>query len=373
MKKLIFKKLILDINVFFLIAILCTATVIWVIQAVNFLDIISEDGHAFKVYFLYTVFNLPKIISKILPFIFLASLINILIRYEINNELIIFWLLGINKIKFINMILKLSILYFLFQVLLTSVLVPYSLDKARSFFRNSNLDLFTSIIKEKKFIDTVSNLTIFVEEKNGNDIKKIILKDRISKDEFQIIVAQTGTVISNNLSKSLILYNGKIINYSNNNQKIIEFSEFNFDLSNFTTKTTTYPKIQENSSRLLVKCLSEFSSGNEISPGYKKLCTLQSKNAMTEELFKRFYSPLYIILIALISTLVIIKSKNNKRYGTANSLIFIMGIFVIILSEISLGHLASKAYGSYLYIGIPISLFLFTYLYLIYNFRINKK
>ena len=54
------KKLILDINVFFLIAILCTATVIWVIQAVNFLDIISEDGHAFKVYFLYTVFNLPK-------------------------------------------------------------------------------------------------------------------------------------------------------------------------------------------------------------------------------------------------------------------------------------------------------------------------
>ncbi|MDC0126515.1 LptF/LptG family permease, partial [Candidatus Pelagibacter sp.] len=348
MKKLIFKKLILDINVFFLIAILCTATVIWVIQAVNFLDIISEDGHAFKVYFLYTVFNLPKIISKILPFIFLASLINILIRYEINNELIIFWLLGINKIKFINMILKLSILYFLFQVLLTSVLVPYSLDKARSFFRNSNLDLFTSIIKEKKFIDTVSNLTIFVEEKNGNDIKKIILKDRISKDEFQIIVAQTGTVISNNLSKSLILYNGKIINYSNNNQKIIEFSEFNFDLSNFTTKTTTYPKIQENSSRLLVKCLSEFSSGNEISPGYKKLCTLQSKNAMTEELFKRFYSPLYIMLIALISTLVIIKSKNNKRYGTANSLIFIMGIFVIILSEISLGHLASRAYGSYL-------------------------
>ena len=148
MKKLIFKKLILDINIFFLITILCTATVIWVIQAVNFLDIISEDGHAFKVYFLYTVFNLPKIISKILPFIFLVSLINVLIRYEINNELIIFWLLGISKIKFINIVIKLSLLYFLFQVLLTSVLVPYSLDKARSFFRTSNLDLFTSIIKE---------------------------------------------------------------------------------------------------------------------------------------------------------------------------------------------------------------------------------
>jgi lipopolysaccharide export system permease protein len=373
MKKLIFRKLILDINIFFLIAILCTATVIWVIQAVNFLDIISEDGHAFKVYFLYTVFNLPKIISKILPFIFLVSLINVLIRYEINNELIIFWLLGISKIKFINTIMKLSLLYFLFQVLLSSVLVPYSLDKARSFFRTSNLDLFTSIIKEKKFIDTVSNLTIFVEEKKGNNIKKIILKDRISKNEFQIIVAQTGTIVSNNLNKSLILYNGKIINYSNNNQKIIEFSEFNFDLTKFTTKTTTYPKVQENTSRLLIACLNEFNSENEISFKYKNLCTLQSKNAMTEELFKRFYSPIYILLIALISTLVIVKSKNNKRYGITNSLIFILGIFTIILSEISLGHSASKTYGSYLYIGIPLSLFIFTYSYLIYNFKINKK
>ena len=373
MKKLIFKKLILDINLFFLVAILCTATVIWVIQAVNFLDIISEDGHAFKVYFLYTIFNLPKIISKILPFIFLISLINVLIRYEINNELIIFWLLGISKIKFINIIVKLSLLYFLFQLLLTSVLVPYSLDKARSFFRTSNLDLFTSIIKEKKFIDTVANLTIFVEEKKGNNIKKIILKDRIGENEFQIIVAETGTIVSDNFNKSLILYKGKIINYSNNNQKVIEFSEFNFDLSKFTTKTTTYPKIQENTSRLLIKCLNEFSSGNEISFEYQKLCTVQSKDAMKEELFKRFYSPFYIILIALISTLIIIKSKNNRSYKQTNILIFVVGIFIIILSEISLNYLSLKTYGSYLYMGIPISLFFCVYSYLIHNLKISKN
>ena len=373
MKKLIFKKLIFDINVFFIIAILCTATVIWVIQAVNFLDIISEDGHAFRVYFLYTIFNLPKIISKILPFIFLISLINILIRYEVNNELIIFWLLGISKIKFINAIVKLSILYFLLQVLLTSVLVPYSLDKARSYFRTSNLDLFTSIIKEKKFIDTVSNLTIFVEEKKGNNIKKIILKDRIGKDEFQIIVAQTGLIVNNTLNKSLILYSGKIINYSNNNQKIIEFSEFNFDLSKFGTKTTTYPKIQENTSKLLIECLNEFNSENNVSFEYEELCTVQSKDAMSEELFKRFYSPIYIILIALIATLIIIKPKSNKRYGLSNLLIFLTGIFIIILSEVSLSYFSLKTNGSYFYVGIPIFLFISVYLYLIQNFKISKK
>ena len=290
-----------------------------------------------------------------------------------NNELIIFWLLGISKIKFINAVLKLSILYFLLQVLLSSVLVPYSLDKARSYFRTSNLDLFTSVIKEKKFIDTVSNLTIFVEEKKGTNIKKIILKDRIGKNEFQIIVAQTGLIVSNNLNKSLILYNGKIINYSNNSQKIIEFSEFNFDLSKFGTKTTTYPKVQENTSKLLIKCLNEFNSGNNISFEYQELCTIQSKDAMSEELFKRFYSPIYIILIALIAALVIIKSKSNKRYSLTNSLIFLTGIFIIILSEVSLGYFSLKTYGSYFYVGIPIFIFISIYLYLIQNFKINKK
>ena len=95
--------------------------------------------------FPWTKIAIKKIISKILPFVFLISLINIFVKYELNNELIIFWLLGINKIKFTNTILKISVLYFFLQLSLTSFFVPYSLDKARSFFRNSNVDLFTSI------------------------------------------------------------------------------------------------------------------------------------------------------------------------------------------------------------------------------------
>ena len=142
MKKLIFKKLTHDINVFFLVTIICITSVIWVIQAVNFLDIVSEDGHSFRVYFLYTLFSLPKIISKILPFIFLISLVNTIIKYELNNELVIFWLTGINKLRFVNNILKVSIFYFLIQLILTTLIVPYTLDKGRSFFRDSNVDLF---------------------------------------------------------------------------------------------------------------------------------------------------------------------------------------------------------------------------------------
>ena len=44
MKKILFRKLLFDCLVFFAITLFSTGIIIWVFQAVNFLDIIVEDG-----------------------------------------------------------------------------------------------------------------------------------------------------------------------------------------------------------------------------------------------------------------------------------------------------------------------------------------
>ena len=368
MKKLIFKKIIKDVNVFFLLAIFCTGIIIWIVQAVNFLDIVSEDGHGFSIYFLYTFLNLPKIIGKILPFIFLITLLNIIIKYEVNNELIIYWFLGIRKLNFIHKILRISIYYFLIQFFLTTYLIPLSLEKARLLFKTSGVELFVSTIKEKKFIDTVSNLTIFIEEKKGNQLKKVMLKETISIDESQIIFSKRGEIITNNNNKYLILYNGKIINLINNSQNIIDFSEFKFDLSKYNSKTITMTKIQEKSSMFLLNCLNKVLENSEYNSGDQSCESRQKKN-MIEELFKRIYSPIYIILIALVSSLAIINSKNDKRYSLFNIVIFLVGVVMIVISEISLSYSSLNATGTFLYILFPLVSFLIIYLFLINKFK----
>ena len=60
MEKIIFKKFIKDISLFFFILIISVAIIVWIIQAVNFLDLISEDGHSLKVYFSYTLILFAK-------------------------------------------------------------------------------------------------------------------------------------------------------------------------------------------------------------------------------------------------------------------------------------------------------------------------
>ena len=379
MEKIIFKKFIKDISLFFFILIISVAIIVWIIQAVNFLDLISEDGHSLKVYFSYTLFSLPKIISKILPFMFMISLFYIIINYEMNNELIIYWINGITKFNFINVLIKISFIYFLIQLILSTLVVPYTLDKGRSFFRTSNVDLFTSIIKQKKFNDSVQDLTIFVDKKNENYLENIIIKEKISSTNNQIIVAQSGEVISDeNDVKRIMLNNGKIINTEDNNQSIIDFSKFNLDLSKFNTSTITHPKTQEMSTKNLIQCMKEINNIRKTDNTIKEKffftgCDVKIAPSILEEFLKRFFSPLFIILIGLSSSLIITSSKDQNSYKLKNSFKFILGIFLIIVSEISLTYSGINIQNVMFYFLIPIIFFFIIYFYLFFNYKILRR
>ena len=164
MDKLIFRKLTLDILTFFLLSSLAITLIVWVIQAVNFLDVISEDGHGFGIYFKYTLLNIPKIFSKLIVFTYFITLFVILNKYEENNEILVFWTNGIKKIYFINFIAKISILFVIIQMILNLYIVPYTQDKSQNYLKNSSIDFFPKLIQKKKFSDILRNLTIYVED-----------------------------------------------------------------------------------------------------------------------------------------------------------------------------------------------------------------
>ena len=61
MKKLIFKKINSDTLFLFILLSFSLGLIVWTIQAVNYLDFVTQDGHGFKTYFLYSISNFPKI------------------------------------------------------------------------------------------------------------------------------------------------------------------------------------------------------------------------------------------------------------------------------------------------------------------------
>jgi len=372
MKKLLFQKFIKDNLKVFIIIIFSIGAIVWIIQSVNFLDFITEDGHSFKIYFYYSLLNFPKIIQRILPFVFFITLFYQLIHYEKKNQLLIFWMHGIQKIQLINVIIIYSILLALLQIVLGSFVSPKSKDTARSFIRNSNLDYFSSIVSPGKFVDAVENLTIFVEKKNkDNFYENVYLKDdsigTTGIIKSQIIFAKTAKLINTNKDKYFKLFNGKLIKINRKKIDTFAFKSIDFDLSKFTTKTTTFPKIQEVPTFILIKCINyiyknefeKFKDTNYLS------CNEGSNKPITQELLQRIFIPIYIPLIALITSLLILKSKDEKEYKFLKFLLFTIVLLVIIISESSIRYSSSNLISLSLFSLFPFLVFFSIYFTLI--------
>ena len=342
MEKIIFKKLYYEILRIFLIILFSLSILIWLLQAVNFLDIISEDGHGVDVYFQYTLLNLPKIISKTYLLSYFLALYYVISKYEETNQLLIFWTFGVNKVTFLNKLLKLSFLFFIFSFILYFLISPYTQNKSRSLIKSSGLDFFTSLIKQKTFIDTVKGLTFFVNDKNNEQIQKIILKDATNPNKIQIILAEKGKIINNLNLKNLILFNGKIINSNDENKlSIINFQKTSIDLKNYQTKTITTEKIQELSSSKILTCVLNSMNIN-FRPNYEYTCNKLINKEYYKELYKRLFLPLFIILITPIVAFMTVKSDSELNYKFYKYLFFSIGIFFIIISEISLSIISNS-------------------------------
>ena len=359
----------MDISKFFLISWLAIGIIVWIIQAVNYLDFMVEDGHSFKIYILYSILNFPKILHRLLPFIFFISLAYNLIKYENNNELMIFWTTGISKQNFLNHIIVYSLIISFFQIILGTYISPFSQNEARSYIRNSDMSFLPSLMKERKFIDGVENLTIFIEKKTDEGkLKNIYIKENekksLSESDYQIIYAKEGQLIFNNSNKYFELYNGQIIENKNNEITTISFDQINFNLNRFKSNTTTYPKLQEAPSNELLKCIF-LNYENKISKyNFPNLnCVPERIPDIKQEINKRFLKPIYIPLLALSCCFLILFSKENKKYSRYKYLVFISCFFLIVLSEISLRYTLLYN-GTNIFIIIPLTLFLLSYLYL---------
>ena len=378
MKKILFRKLLYDYIVFLFIALLSTTIVIWVFQAVNYLDIMIEDGRDYLVYINFSLLNFPKILSKIFPFILFFSIFYVTIKYELNNELMIFWNFGIHKIQIINFIFKVSILLTLIQIILTSIVVPKSQDMARSFLRSSSVNFFDNFIKPQRFNDTIKGVTIYSDKKdNEGNLKNLYLKKELDNNNFQITYAKKGSFKEFGNTTILVLYEGATITSKNREITNISFSKSDFSLSNLETNTTTYKKIQEISSFNLLFCIKNFYKLDnvkfEIETKNIENCSRKDIQNIIKEFYKRFIIPVYIPVLSLIPFLLITTSKENSKYNKLRINTFLIGFFIIIFSETTIRFISNIHMQNFILIAIPLNLLLFFYLFLFYKFKTNIK
>tara|TARA_Y100000591_G_C21838633_1_gene704211 strand:- start:1692 stop:2834 length:1143 start_codon:yes stop_codon:yes gene_type:complete len=378
MKKILFRKLLFDYLTFLFIALFSASVVIWVFQAVNYLDIMIEDGRDYFVYLNFTLLNFPKIISKIFPFVLFFSLYYVMIKYELNNELMILWNFGIHKIQIINFFFLTSIFLTILQILFTSFIVPNSQDLARSFIRTSEVNFYENFVKPQKFNDTIKGVTIYTDKKDKNGfLNNLYIKKELNTNHFQITYASKGKFKEINNMPILVLYDGATITLKNKELTNISFSKSDFSLANFESNTTTYIKTQELSSTKIIKCINNYYKFNEdnfrIASKNIENCNVRNINNIFKEFYKRFIIPFYIPILSLLPFLLILISKENSKYQKLRVVTFLIGMVVIIFSETTIRFISQSITQNISLMSIPLILLIFIYLFLFKNFKSNLK
>jgi len=354
---------------YFVVILFASTAVIWTIQAVNFLDLVTEDGHAFKIYLFYSFLTISKIITKLIPFTFLIASILTILKFEKDNELIIFWTSGLNKMYMVNLVFRISLLIMFLQLTMSTIIAPKTLNLSRTLLKNSELQFIPSLLKEKQFNDTIKNLTIFVDKKNPDGTyENIFIRDegtiltKISSGSSTIF-AKTAYITEDD--KNLILVDGNIQKLEASGKiSIVKFEKTSLNLSGLSTKSISKPKIQETATMLIINCIK---NKNLIFHN----CGKSEENLRESkiEINKRFGLPIFIPLISLITCFLLSSRKDKKRFVLNKYIFFFIGFVILVSSEITVRYSGNSWNHTAIYYLMPIGLLPFVYLFLIRAFK----
>jgi lipopolysaccharide export system permease protein len=369
MKKTIYKYIFYEFTRYFTTTLFALSVIVWTVQCVNFLDLVTEDGHAFTIYFLYSLLTLSKVLTKLIPFSFMIATVLTIIKLEKDNELIALWTSGLNKIFIVNHLVRISLLVMFLQLTLTVAVNPTLLNISRTLIKNSQLKFVSSMFKEKQFNDTVEGLTIFIEKKtNDKTYKNVFIRDESTilssmGTKSSTIIAKSGYMSEN--EKNLILLDGYIQKTDNeNNINFIRFEKTSFNLSGISTKSITEPKMQETSTLRILQCMQN-KKVNILS------CNLIGKTMMNLkiEINKRIGMPFFIPLMALICSFLLASKRDKKIYQFNKYIYFFIGFVILASAEITVRYSGNSWGHTAIYYLIPASMIPLFYFALIKKFK----
>ena len=335
------------------------ALIIWITQAVRLLDLIGEDGNSIVTYFLYILAILPKIISKLSLIIFFISFIITISKFEDQNELKALWFSGLDQKKFINYLVKFSILFVFLLILIRTFIVPYFSNYSRYLLLNSGVGSLGPLIKYNNFNNPLKKITIYVGKKNQiNELEDIILFEDNKEGKSRTIIAKSGAIFTENNKNLLVLINGSIQEQNEGKISILDFDKITLDLNQYGKKTAEYYKFNEMNTIELFQ-------------------RLKDKNdyqipEVIKELNDRIFYPFLVPSLVILSCLLMVANKEFINKMAIKIIIFLAGILILLTSDILL-NLSSKKINITLYFFYFTPFFFLVINKCILNYFINYK
>ena len=133
-------------------------------------------------------------------------------------------------------------------------------------------------------------------------------------------------------------------------------------MKNLQTSTIKFPKLQETSTKDLIKCLSEPAK-------YKTLnCGKETRKEIITVLNRRISLPLYIPIVSLLCSFLLIKNNTKKKFILNKYSIFGLSFLTLLYAELVIRYTGLSNLVSAIFIFTPFLLIPIIYFLLIFQF-----
>ena len=291
-----------EISSSFLFIFSLITLVVWLSQALRNLEILSNDSVTIGSYLFYTILLLPKLSMITIPISIFLAIMFALNKLRLDSEMIIFSSTGnSNRDILLKPLTLIGISFFFIILFLSTYLVPKSSAEIRNKIteiRSSSIS--TSILKEKRFITPDNNLTVFFKKIDGQEIYGLLLHDRSEEKNVKTYVAKRGYLNNKDGNNSIVLYEGTMQIYNEEQYKIteVDFDNYSIDLKVFDKIEKGFFYADEKSTLELIK----------------KISNLENDSEEFAVLHNRFIKTLYIFSLVFLPLVVfkVIKKPDDK-------------------------------------------------------------
>ena len=338
-----------------LLVILLTLTlVVWLATALKELSLITSQGQGILLFLQMTMLSLPSLMALIAPNAMLMAALYTLDRMNGDSELIVMTASGAPIWRIGAPIVALASIVAIAVLIANVWVTPASMRELRSFITHVRADLISQVLQPGRFSSPEGGLTFHIRDRSLNgDLLGLLVHDERDDKQVMSYLAERGRIIDNDEGSYLIMLNGYVHRYSNEDQEqgkekdvqIVAFDQNMLDLSEFSPKDSGAKGLKPR----------EAYTSDLFSPDVTSAEVRRNYPQLRAELHDRLATPLYPLVFAFVA-IAFLGHARTTREGRWGQIIAAFGIAVgLRVAGIAAGNMAAiTPWAIVLVYGIPL-------------------
>ncbi|WP_117194170.1 LPS export ABC transporter permease LptF [Rhizobium terrae] len=343
----------------FLVTLLPVLTIIWTIQVLGRINLVTDTGQSMGSFATLATYILPTIIPVVLPFALVIGITQTLTAMNNDSELPVIDAAGSSRSIIYKPVLMLGIALSLFSFIITNFVEPPSRVAARQMVAAAYADLLSSVIEEKTFRSIEDGLYVQISERHsGRVLKGLFVVDYRDPNFDLIYYAREGSIDES--GTSLTMRDGEVHRKSADGRiSVIRFVSYAFDLSAMAKSEGGLP--QYSTDRSLAFLLNP----DPNDPLYQK-----SPDAYRAELHRRLSDWLFPITFALISLVIAGNTRSHRQTRVHPMIYALFAAFAIRWLGFSATNLVER---HAVYVALPYAVPVLSSLVAIFMLATNRQ